>query len=244
MRTTCIPTHSVKGVQNDCAQHCSVCGECMDWREWHCGSCKKCSYGISLPCRGCGGVSNTYHSLAPNERADATGGWGPSQDYDHDSHPSHSLSEENHITPSSSAANDDNPLKRAVAKRGIDLSGYAPYPIEDYPTVAATQRYLQEKATLQANSIDEFQRQVLLDPGLWFRTLSMMQTDLGFAKSVPRGSTNADTEHDEEEEEEEGSDLESVIDFNDHMAWRLQPNTKHPNAGDMEGDAARKRARI
>lgn len=160
------------------------------------------------------------------------------------SHPSHCLSEENHITPSSSAANDNNPPKRAVAKRGLDLSGYAPYPIEDYPTVAATQRYLQEKATLQASSVDDFQRQVLLDPGLWFRTLSMMQADLGFAKSVPNWPMNADNEHDEVEEDEEGSGLESVIDHNAHMAWRLQSNTKRLNAGDMEGDADRKRARI
>ncbi|KAK0105293.1 hypothetical protein ONS96_004689 [Cadophora gregata f. sp. sojae] len=41
--------------------HCRVCGECNDWREWHCGVCKKCTYGISIPCEGCGGVSDMYH---------------------------------------------------------------------------------------------------------------------------------------------------------------------------------------
>ncbi|KAF7899445.1 hypothetical protein EAF00_003781 [Botryotinia globosa] len=41
--------------------HCSVCDECNDWRDWHCKDCGKCSYGISIPCDGCGGVSNGYH---------------------------------------------------------------------------------------------------------------------------------------------------------------------------------------
>jgi hypothetical protein len=43
------------------AWHCSGCGECMEWREWHCGRCNKCTYGVSVACQGCGGVSNMYH---------------------------------------------------------------------------------------------------------------------------------------------------------------------------------------
>lgn len=46
-----------------------ACGECADWREWHCGTCNKCTYGISVPCDVCGGVCENY--------ADATNGrWG------------------------------------------------------------------------------------------------------------------------------------------------------------------------
>ena len=45
--------------------HCWVCKECMDWREWHCGKCNKCTYGVSLPCEGCDGVSDTYYTLLP-----------------------------------------------------------------------------------------------------------------------------------------------------------------------------------
>ncbi|KAF2497825.1 hypothetical protein BU16DRAFT_326169 [Lophium mytilinum] len=48
-------------VQDDCTSHCATCGDCMDWREWHCNTCKKCTYGVSLPCK-CGGVSSMYHS--------------------------------------------------------------------------------------------------------------------------------------------------------------------------------------
>lgn len=44
----------------DHTSHCRVCGDCMDWREWHCARCDKCTYGVSLPCDGCGGVSNLY----------------------------------------------------------------------------------------------------------------------------------------------------------------------------------------
>lgn len=44
-------------VQEDCTWHCEVCKTCRDWREWHCETCNRCSYGISLPCDGCGGYS-------------------------------------------------------------------------------------------------------------------------------------------------------------------------------------------
>ncbi|CAG8975793.1 hypothetical protein HYALB_00008234 [Hymenoscyphus albidus] len=40
--------------------HCRTCGECMNWREWHCKVCNICTYGASIPCEGCGGVSDTY----------------------------------------------------------------------------------------------------------------------------------------------------------------------------------------
>lgn len=43
------------------ASHCASCGECNDWREWHCGRCNRCTYGISIPCEGCGGVSISFH---------------------------------------------------------------------------------------------------------------------------------------------------------------------------------------
>ena len=46
--------------QDSCTHHCETCGECMDWREWHCAVCDKCTYGISIPCEGCGGVSDGY----------------------------------------------------------------------------------------------------------------------------------------------------------------------------------------
>jgi hypothetical protein len=44
-------------VSDEHCSHCWVCMECMDWREWHCKKCNKCSYGVSLTCEGCGGVS-------------------------------------------------------------------------------------------------------------------------------------------------------------------------------------------
>ncbi len=39
---------------------CSKCGEVYwysfrDWREWHCETCHRCTYGVTLPCEGCGG---------------------------------------------------------------------------------------------------------------------------------------------------------------------------------------------
>ena len=51
--------------QDSCTWHCRTCGECKDWREWHCGRCNECAYGVSIPCDGCGGVSDSYD---PNER--------------------------------------------------------------------------------------------------------------------------------------------------------------------------------
>lgn len=46
--------------QDNRASHCRVCGTCHDWREWHCSACNKCTYGLTLPCKGCGGVSESY----------------------------------------------------------------------------------------------------------------------------------------------------------------------------------------
>jgi hypothetical protein len=47
-------------VQDTNARHCASCDDCMDWREWHCKKCNKCTYGLSIPCGGCGGVSDMY----------------------------------------------------------------------------------------------------------------------------------------------------------------------------------------
>lgn len=55
--------------QDSCTWHCKVCKECNDWREWHCKECKQCTYGISIPCEGCGGVSSSYHDMGRDERA-------------------------------------------------------------------------------------------------------------------------------------------------------------------------------
>lgn len=46
--------------QVDCTSHCEICGECNDRREWHCKVCDVCTYCISIPCQGCGGVSDSY----------------------------------------------------------------------------------------------------------------------------------------------------------------------------------------
>ena len=51
--------------QNSSTWHCRSCGSCKDWREWHCGRWNECTYGVSIPCEGCGGVS---HSYDPRER--------------------------------------------------------------------------------------------------------------------------------------------------------------------------------
>ena len=45
-------------VQDNCTWHCEVCGACRDWREWHCKTCNRCTYGVTLPCDGCGGKSH------------------------------------------------------------------------------------------------------------------------------------------------------------------------------------------
>lgn len=47
--------------------HCEVCKECQDWRDWHCAACNKCTYGLSLPCDGCGGVSHMFHEMKKEE---------------------------------------------------------------------------------------------------------------------------------------------------------------------------------
>lgn len=44
--------------------HCRACGECREWREWHCGRCDRCVYGVSLACKGCGGVSSEFYDFA------------------------------------------------------------------------------------------------------------------------------------------------------------------------------------
>jgi hypothetical protein len=41
-------------VQDSCTWHCEKCGTCRDWREWHCKTCNRCTYGVTLPCEGCG----------------------------------------------------------------------------------------------------------------------------------------------------------------------------------------------
>lgn len=51
-------------VQDSCTWHCRDCGECNDWREWHCGKCKECTYGVSIPCQGCGGVTEMHNDMA------------------------------------------------------------------------------------------------------------------------------------------------------------------------------------
>jgi hypothetical protein len=35
--------------ERDRTEHCRVFGKCNYWREWHCGTCNKCTYGISIP---------------------------------------------------------------------------------------------------------------------------------------------------------------------------------------------------
>lgn len=40
--------------------HCRSCGTCRNQRHWYCGKCKKCSHGLKLPCKGCGGVCDKY----------------------------------------------------------------------------------------------------------------------------------------------------------------------------------------
>ncbi len=57
--TECETTYFYSFCWNEVAQegdtrHCSACGKCRDWREWHCAHCNECTYGISLPCEGCG----------------------------------------------------------------------------------------------------------------------------------------------------------------------------------------------
>ena len=39
-------------VQDSCTWHCEICGTC---RDWHCETCNRCTYGVTLPCEGCGG---------------------------------------------------------------------------------------------------------------------------------------------------------------------------------------------
>lgn len=46
--------------QSDSIWHCATCDECMDLKDWHCRRCNKCTYGRSLPCEGCRGVSDDY----------------------------------------------------------------------------------------------------------------------------------------------------------------------------------------
>ena len=43
--------------------HCPVCKECNDWHEWHCGEYNECTYGSSISCDGCGGVTESYREM-------------------------------------------------------------------------------------------------------------------------------------------------------------------------------------
>jgi hypothetical protein len=60
-------------VSDEYCSHCWVCKECMDWREWHCKKCNKCSYGVSLTCDECGGMSSGYHDMMKMERGIGAG---------------------------------------------------------------------------------------------------------------------------------------------------------------------------
>ena len=65
-------------LDDNCHWHCIKCQQCLSWRDWHCKECNKCmyftendsnlssnmslilgTYGVSLPCSGCGGTSGT-----------------------------------------------------------------------------------------------------------------------------------------------------------------------------------------
>lgn len=56
--------------ESHCTWHCPTCKECNDWREWHCKQCDRCTYGISIPCENCGGVSDMYHEISAADWAD------------------------------------------------------------------------------------------------------------------------------------------------------------------------------
>jgi hypothetical protein len=47
----------------DNTTRCYACKECISWRDWHCETCGKCTYGISIPCSGCDEVCKMYHSV-------------------------------------------------------------------------------------------------------------------------------------------------------------------------------------
>ncbi|KAJ7494835.1 hypothetical protein B0H11DRAFT_919788 [Mycena galericulata] len=40
-------------VEGSHTRHCTVCHECVRWREWHCKICNKCTYGLTLACQNC-----------------------------------------------------------------------------------------------------------------------------------------------------------------------------------------------
>ena len=46
--------------QTSTTWHCTDCRECRDWRYWHCDNCNGCSYGVSLPCDGCGDTKYNF----------------------------------------------------------------------------------------------------------------------------------------------------------------------------------------
>lgn len=54
-------------VDSGTTRHCWTCGECDDWRVWHCKVCRKCRYGVSIPCEKCGGVTELYHMMKEME---------------------------------------------------------------------------------------------------------------------------------------------------------------------------------
>jgi len=45
-------------VEENHTWHCEKCNQCREYREWHCDYCNKCTYGLSLPCKGCGRKSD------------------------------------------------------------------------------------------------------------------------------------------------------------------------------------------
>jgi hypothetical protein len=49
-------------VQDDCTWHCRICKECGEWRDWHCRECNASTYGVSLPCDGCGGGGSLLYN--------------------------------------------------------------------------------------------------------------------------------------------------------------------------------------
>lgn len=54
-------------VDRGCIWHCRICQKCDGWREWHCRVCNTCTYGVSIPCEGCGGVSRQYDDIVKSE---------------------------------------------------------------------------------------------------------------------------------------------------------------------------------
>ncbi|KAI0153248.1 hypothetical protein GGR57DRAFT_149977 [Xylariaceae sp. FL1272] len=60
----CHPNHGRVGSwqQDALMWHCQDCANCNERREWHCKNCNNCTFGLAVPCGGCGGVSSSYHT--------------------------------------------------------------------------------------------------------------------------------------------------------------------------------------